>query len=88
MKSSVSLDGILSFIHSLSLGASNKRWLGGRLLEEARNEQAGMADRTDKMLEKHFGVWKDEREAEEIAEDLRAHRNSFKQPLERMGLSW
>ena len=28
MKAVISLDGILSFIHSLSLSASNKQWLG------------------------------------------------------------
>lgn len=39
MKATISLEGILSFIHSLSLSASNKQWLGEKLLEEARQEQ-------------------------------------------------
>lgn len=38
MKASISLDGLLQFILSLSLSASNKRWLGEKLLEEARKE--------------------------------------------------
>lgn len=38
MKASISLDGLLQFILSLSLSANNKRWLGERLLEEARKE--------------------------------------------------
>lgn len=35
MRASISLDGILYFINSLSLSANNKRWLGERLIEEA-----------------------------------------------------
>jgi len=38
MKASISLDGLLQFILSFSLSASNKRWLGEKLLEEARKE--------------------------------------------------
>lgn len=38
MEATVSLNGILSFIYSLSLGASNKQWLGERLIEEAHKE--------------------------------------------------
>ena len=38
MKATISLDGILAFIHSLSLSASNKRWLGEKLLNEAQQE--------------------------------------------------
>ena len=38
MNAMISLDGILSFIHALSLNASNKQWLGEKLLEEARLE--------------------------------------------------
>lgn len=81
MKSSVSLDGILSFINSLSLSAGNKQWLGERLLEEARKELAEGTDRTDEMLDKHFGAWSDDRSAEEIISDLKASRQSCKLPL-------
>lgn len=38
MKASISLDGLLQFILSLSLSANNKRWLGEKLLEEAEKE--------------------------------------------------
>lgn len=81
MKASISLNGILSFINSLSLSAGNKQWLGERLLEEARREMAGEADRTEEMLDKHFGVWKDDRSAEEIIRDLKVGRQSNKLPL-------
>ena len=81
MKASVSLNGILSFINSLSLSAGNKQWLGERLIEEARKEQAKGIDRTDEMLDKHFGVWSDERNAEEIISDLKVSRQSNKLPL-------
>lgn len=81
MKASVSLNGILSFINSLSLSAGNKQWLGERLIEEARKELLEETDRTDEMLDKHFGVWSDERSAEEIISDLKASRQSNKLPL-------
>lgn len=38
MKASISLEGLLLFILSFSLSASNKRWLGEKLLEEAEKE--------------------------------------------------
>lgn len=81
MRASVSLNGILSFINSLSLSAGNKQWLGERLLEEARKELAEKSDRTEEMLDKHFGAWSDDRSAEEIISDLKASRQSRKQPL-------
>lgn len=40
MKASISLEGLLQFILSFSLSASNKRWLGEKLLEEAEKESA------------------------------------------------
>ena len=39
MKATISLDGLLAFIHSLGLSTSNKKWLGEKLLEEARLEK-------------------------------------------------
>ncbi|NVK92466.1 hypothetical protein [Bacteroides sp. L10-4] len=38
MKASISLEGLLQFILSFSLSASNKRWLGERLIEETEKE--------------------------------------------------
>ncbi len=73
MNALVSLDGILSFIHSLSLTASNKQWLGEKLLEEAKEERErqSYADFINGMC----GAWKDDpRSAEEIADDIRSAR--------------
>ena len=42
MKATISLDGIWNFLQSLSLSASNKEWLGEKLLEEARKEKVGL----------------------------------------------
>ena len=81
MKASVSLNGILSFINSLSLSAGNKLWLGERLLEEAKQELAKTADRTNEMLDKHFDVWRDNRSTEEIINDLKSGRKNREQPL-------
>ena len=42
MKATISLEGLLALIHGLSLSASNKRWLGEKLIEEARKETQSM----------------------------------------------
>lgn len=73
---SLNMDSLLSFIHSLSLSTSNKRWLAEKLLEEAREEAA-----TKEMLDKHFGKWKDSRSADEIIKDMRNARSGIRQPL-------
>lgn len=72
----MSMDCLLSFIHSLSLSASNKRWLAEKLLEETREEA-----KTKEMLDKHFGKWKDNRSADEIIEDIRNSRSEIRNPL-------
>ena len=70
MNAMISLDGILSFIHALSLNASNKQWLGEKLLEEAKEERAKQ-DYSD-FVNSMCGAWKDDsRTAEEIADDIR-----------------
>ena len=76
MKAVISLDGILSFIHSLSLSASNKQWLGEKLLEEARQEKAAAQEQSyADYIESLCGAWKDDpRTAEEITDDLRQAR--------------
>ena len=38
MKGMISLEGLLALINGFSLSASNKRWLGEKLIEEARKE--------------------------------------------------
>ena len=41
MNATISLDGLLSFIRSLALSPRNKEWLAEKLIEDARQEQAG-----------------------------------------------
>lgn len=38
MNVTISMDSVLDFINSMSLSASNKEWLGKRLIEEANKE--------------------------------------------------
>ena len=38
----VSMTSLLDFIHSMSLSASNKKWLADRLYEETKSETAGI----------------------------------------------
>ena len=59
MNAMISLDGILSFIHALSQNASNKQWLGEKLIEEAKEERAKQSY-TDFIINNMCGVWKDD----------------------------
>lgn len=75
MKATISLNAILSFIHSLSLSASNKRWLGEKLIEEAQQEMNKEKQSYADFIESMCGAWKDDsRTAEEISDELRRTR--------------
>ena len=75
MKATISLDGILAFIHSLSLSASNKRWLGEKLLNEAQQETSSQVESYDKFIESICGAWNDDpRTTEEIISDIQNAR--------------
>lgn len=75
MKATISLDGLLAFIHSLALSASNKQWLGEKLLEEARLEKTKKSQSYAEFIESLCGAWKDDpRSADEITAELRAMR--------------
>ena len=74
MKANVSMKGILSLIDSLSLSAHNKRWLGEKLIEEAKEEEA----RTSLSASKFYGAWSDadfpELSADKMSEEIKASR--------------
>lgn len=74
MKANVSMKGLLSLIDSFSLSAHNKRWLGERLIEEAKKEEA----RTSLSASKFYGVWSDadfpELSADKMSEEIKASR--------------
>ena len=74
MKATISLEGILSFIHSLSLSASNKQWLGEKLLEEARQEQVAKEQSYADFVNSLCGSWEHPPSAAEIPEELRTTR--------------
>lgn len=75
MKAMISLDGILSFINSLSLSTSNKLWLGEKLIEEAQQEASREKQSYAEFIESMCGAWKDDtRTAEEISEEIRRTR--------------
>ncbi len=75
MKATVSLDGLLSFINSLSLSTGNKRWLGEKLIEEARKEETGAAVSASDF----YGVWKNEDfpglDADDMIREIKSSRN-------------
>ncbi|MCD7923409.1 MAG: hypothetical protein LUI85_01405 [Bacteroides sp.] len=64
-----------------SLSDEVKLRLATRLTASVIEGKANSADKTEEMLRKHFNVWKDDRSAERIIEDLYASRQSSKAPL-------
>lgn len=82
MNAIVTLDGILSFINSLSLSAQNKRWLGEKLIEASEVDCiTHHRNVTSDMINKHFGAWDDSRAVEDIIGDIVESRMSTKKPL-------
>ena len=75
METPISMDRILSFIHSLSLSTNNKQWLGEKLLEEARQEKSEKEHDYADFIWSMCGAWKDDpRTTEEITNDIRRAR--------------
>ena len=72
MKATISLEGLLALIHGLSLSASNKRWLGEKLIEEAP-------------ASRFYGVWKDEDfpevSADELVKEIKESRKFKKESI-------
>lgn len=76
MKATISLDGILAFLRSLSLSAGNKKWLGRKLIEDAhREKEAAQSESYEDFINRMCGAWADDpRTAEEITDHIRRSR--------------
>ncbi len=70
MEATVSLDGILTFLRSLSLSKSNKEWLAAKLIEDVKTDTTSASSYAT-FINDMCGSWKDERSAEELATDIR-----------------
>ena len=79
MKATISLDGILAFLKSLSLSASNKEWLAEKLIEEARKEKkAAQSESYEDFINRMCGAWRDDpRSTEQIIADIRGSRHFY-----------
>lgn len=64
-----------------SLSDDIKLRLATRLTASVIAGKKERKDKTEEMLKKHLGAWKDERSAEEIVKDLYTGRKSIKSPL-------
>lgn len=64
-----------------SLSDEVKLRLATRLTASVVTSKAVDADKTEEMLEKHLGVWKDDRSTEQIIEDMYVGRRNTKAPL-------
>lgn len=76
MDATISLNGILSFIQSLSLSARNQRWLGEKLIEGANAKSESVKEESyETFINRMCGAWNDdERSTEEIVNDIRSSR--------------
>ncbi|WP_455669378.1 hypothetical protein [Phocaeicola sp.] len=75
MKATISLEGLWTFLQSLSLSANNKRWLGEKLLEEAQKESADEENLYANAINSLCGAWKDDpRSMDEIINEIRDSR--------------
>ena len=73
MNATVSLEGILQMLQPLS--ADSKRWLGERLIEDAREETSAPRQSYAEFIESLCGAWSDDRRTtEEITNDIRQAR--------------
>ena len=54
MNVTVSMDSVLNFINSMSLSASNKEWLGRKLIEEAKAEACDKQDESSAVPYKEY----------------------------------
>lgn len=64
-----------------SLSDEVKLRLATRLTASVVASKTGKIDKTDEMLEKHIGVWKDDRSTDQIIEEMYAGRQNTKAPL-------
>ena len=84
MNLTISMNTVLNFLHSMSLSASNKRWLADHLYEEVRAEEkaAPIVRSKKKLTEKEkdelffsvAGAWKDDPIGDEVLEAIRIGR--------------
>ncbi len=70
MNATVSLDGILTFLRSLSLSDNNKEWLAAKLIEDVKKDKAS-ASTYASFINEMCGAWEDERSAEELVAEIR-----------------
>lgn len=64
-----------------SLSDEVKLRLATRLTASVVASKTGKIDKTDEMLKKHIGVWKDDRSTDQIIEEMYAGRQNTKAPL-------
>ncbi len=73
MEATISLDGILAFLRSLSLSDGNKEWLASRLIEDVKTDKKTKSSYAD-AINDICGIWDDSRTPEEISAEIRNSR--------------
>lgn len=76
MKAIVSLDGIWSFLQSLSLDNNNKQWLADKLLADIHKDKAAKEEQDDIRFQNLAGCWADCPEMENIETMIRESRTN------------
>lgn len=77
MKATVSLEGLWSFLQSLSLDNDNKQWLADKLQEEIRKtDPKTIEDNENKLFNSLAGCWGDCPEMEDVEDVIKKSRTN------------
>lgn len=77
MKATISLEGLWSFLQSLSLDNNNKQWLADKLQEDIRkNDQKTIEENEDKLFNSLAGCWENCPEMDNMEDVIKQSRTS------------
>ena len=73
----ISLNNLWSYLEGLSLTASNRRWLGERLIEASATQASSSSEEMkQKKLDSLFGIWADSPDGEKIERTIMESRKA------------
>lgn len=75
---SLSINSLWTFLQSLSLTASNEKWLAERLYESAAAKSTAENIEKQKALESIFGSWDEDSDAKVMEQAISESRNCSK----------
>ena len=77
MKATISLEGLWSFLQSLSLDNNNKQWLADKLQEDIRKtDQKTIEENDDKLFNSLAGCWGNCPEMDDVEDVIKKSRTN------------